>query len=120
GQEEGAAAAEQEHLPGDPRGSRGDEEPNAVGDVLGTSETPQRDPLDEAPLPFLAVAFPLPLGRWIRADDAGRDAVHRDSVRSKLVGRLARVAAMSVIRDRVGLDDVLADAVPPHSGYVLY
>src|SRR5205807_6888313 len=87
-----------------PRGSGRDEEPDPVGDVFGPPETPQRDPFDEAPLTFLAVALPLLFGRRIGPNESRGDAIHRDPERPKLVRHLTREPDLSGLGAGVGLN----------------
>ena len=82
------------------------------GDVVGRAEALERDAIDQRALPVLAVRLPLPLGRRVRAHEAGRDVVDGDAPRPELVGELAREADLRRLRRRVGLDAGEADAEP--------
>src|SRR3954464_5753352 len=104
------AAIDRDHLPGDPRGLLGDEEEDAVRDVLGLAETPRGDVAEHRALPRLAVALPLADARRVREGDPGRDAVHRYPERAELVRGLPREANLARLRARIGLDSGEADA----------
>src|ERR1700751_5037218 len=96
-------------LPGHPGGLLADEEPHAVGDVLGPAEAARGDPLDQRPLARLAVAGPLPLGGGVGQDEAGRDAVYRDAEPAKLVRHLPGEPDLAGLGAGIRLDPGQAD-----------
>src|SRR5579859_622248 len=104
------AAVDRYGLPGNPRGSLGDEELHAVDDVRRLSQPPHGDARHQLPLALLAVALPLPLGRRIGADEARSDAVDRDAERPELVRHLPGEPDLGRLRAGVCLDPRLADA----------
>src|SRR4051812_19443943 len=108
--EDGVAAIDRDHLPRHPRRLVGDEEEDAVRDVLGAAEPPRGDRLDEPPLPLLAIALVLRDRGRVREDEPRRDRVHRDPERPELVRRLTREAELTRLRARVRLDAGEADA----------
>src|SRR5665213_3268129 len=83
--EDGVTAIDRDHLPGHPRRLLGDEEKDAVGDVLRGAETSRRDRLHEPRLPLRPVRLELRDRRRIREDEAGRDRVDGDAEASELV-----------------------------------
>src|SRR4051794_4917709 len=112
------AAIDRDHLPRDPRGLLGDEEEDAVRDVLGLAETPRRDVAEDRALPLLSVALPLADARRVREDEPRCNAVHRDPERAELVCGLAREADLARLRARIRLDAGEADAPPGPRGDV--
>ena len=62
--------------------------------------------------PCVAVRLPLPLGRRVRAHEAGRDVVDGDAPRPELVRELPRQSDLRRLRRRVRLNAGEADAEP--------
>src|SRR5581483_8334725 len=104
------AAIDREDLPRHPRRLVGDEEEDAVRDVLRGAEPAGRDRLDQPPLALLAVALELRDRGRVREDEARRDRVDGDPEAPELVGALAREADLAGLRARVRLDPREADA----------
>src|SRR5689334_25117682 len=95
---------DRQYLASDPPSIVGREEQHAVRDVLGCTESLERDPLDQRALAFLAVRLPLTLGRRIRAHESRRDVVDRDVPRPELVRELARQPDLRRLRRSVRLN----------------
>ena len=112
------ASVHAQHLAGDPAGIVRGEEQHGMGDVLGRAQALQRDRLDEALLPLLAIGLPLPLRRRIGADEAGRDIVDGDAPGAELMGELARQADLRRLGRGIGLDAGQADAEAGAAGDV--
>ena len=81
---------DRQNLPGNPARTVRREEQNAVRDVFRRAKPLERDAFHELALPFFTVGLPLPLGGRIRADEARRDVVDRNSPRPELVRELPR------------------------------
>src|ERR1043165_7825290 len=99
-------------LPGDPASVGRGEEQHAVGDVFRSAEPFQRDVLNELALAFGPVRLPLLLGRRVRAHEARRDVVDRNSPRTELVRELPREPDLRRLGGRVRLDARETDAAP--------
>src|SRR5215469_8415303 len=109
---------DRDRLAGHPGGPLADEEPHAIGDVRGFAEAPHGDPLDKLPLARLAVAGPLPLGRRVGQDEAGRYAVDRDAERPELVRHLPGEPDLAGLGAGVRLDPGQAHGAPGARGDV--
>src|SRR6185437_7005774 len=110
--EDGVTAIDRDHLPRHPRRLLGDEEEDAVRDVVGRPEPPRRDRLDEPAPALLAVALVLRDRRRVREHEARRDRVDRDPEAAELMRRLPGEADLARLGARVGLDAREAHAAP--------
>src|SRR5215469_15257970 len=109
---------DRDRLAGYPGRPRADEEQHAVGDVRGLPEPPRGDARHQFPLARLAVAGPLPLGRRVGQDEAGRYAVDRDAERPELVRHLAGEPDLAGLGAGVRLDSGQAHGAPGARGDV--